>query len=188
MATSEFSQLMRRWQADEPDALSALVEIVDSELRRLARHYLRGERAGHTLQTTALINEVWVQVLERKLRAFQNRAHFIAVAATIMRHLITDRARQRLSQKKGEGAIRVSLGEAESAQDERLTELLALSEALDHLYQHDEQIARVAELFGYWGLQNKEVAEALDVSEATATRKWQAAQVWLKRELTKTRA
>ena len=133
MATSEFTQLMREWQADDGEALATLVELVDDELRRLARHYLRGEQAERTLQTTALINEVWLQVLERKMRAFHNRAHFIAVAATIMRHLITDRARQRLSKKKGEGAIKVSLDEAEPAKDESLTDILALSEALDRL-------------------------------------------------------
>ena len=183
MATSEFTQVLREWQADEPDALSKLAELVNDELRRLARHYLQGERAGHTLQTTALVNEVWLRVLESNKHGYQNRAHFIGVAATAMRHILVDWARERRTQRHGGGAIQISLGEAIVIVPERMTDIVALHEALDRLEAFNAKAARVVELRYFGGFQNKEIAEVLGISESAAVRYWKFAQAWLKRAL-----
>ena len=183
MATSEFTQLMRQWQAGDEDALHALAEFVNDELRRLAGHYLQGERAGHTLQTTALVNEVWLRVLERDRQAWQNRAHFIGFAATTMRHLLVDWARKKNAEKHGGGAIQISLGQAVAIEAERLTDLVALREALDRLHGFNATAAQVVEARYFGGFQNQEIADALGITEVAATRYWQFAQAWLKREL-----
>ena len=186
MATSEFTQLMRQWQADDgeaPTALDALVELVDGELRRLARHYLQGERAGHTLQTTALVNEVWLRVLASDDRAYENRSHFIAVAASTMRHILVDWGRKRCTLRNGGGAIQVSLSEANVIVAEDLTNMVALNEALTRLEAAHPQAAEVFLRRYFGGFQNKEVAESLGLTEVAATRHWNFAQAWLKRAL-----
>ena len=187
MATSEFTQLMRQWQAGEAEALQALAELVDAELRRLARHYLQGERAGHTLQTTALVNEVWLRVLENDLtsegRAFANRAHFIGVAAKTMRHILVDWGRKRRTLRNGGGAIQVSLSEAILITAENLTDLVALDEALDALQAAHPLAAEVFVCRYFGGFQNQEIAAALDLTEVAATRQWNFARAWLKRAL-----
>lgn len=185
MTTPQFSELLIAWHAGDQEALDHLAALVDAELRRLARHYMRGESAGHTLQTTALINEAWVRLLESGQINWRNRAHFIAVAATTMRHVLVDWARSYSYQKRGGGAVQVSLGEAMIVEPEQLTKIVAIHEALERLAEFNANAALVVEWRFFGGFQNREIAEALGVSEVTAVRYWNFAQSWLKRELTR---
>lgn len=185
MTTTQFNELLAAWSAGDQEAFNQLAVLVDAELRRLAHHYLRGEGAGHTLQTTALVNETWVRLLDGGRVNWQNRAHFIAVAATTMRHVLVDWARTYQYQKRGGGAVQVSLGETMLVEPERLTEIVAIHEALERLAEFNANAACVVEWRFFGGFQNQEIAEALGVSEVAATRYWLFAQSWLKRELTK---
>jgi RNA polymerase sigma factor (TIGR02999 family) len=171
------------WREGDREAFEQVARLVDAELRRLARHYLRGERAGHTLQTTALVNEVWVRLLDSGRVNWQNRAHFMAVAATTMRYVLVDRARAYRYQKRGAAAVQVSLGEVMIVAPERLTDIVAIHEALERLAEFNANAARAVELRFFGGFQNKEVAEVLGVSEVTATRYCNFARSWLEREL-----
>ncbi len=185
MTTSQFTDLLHNWRNGDWQAFNQLAALVDAELRRLAHHYLRGEHGGHTLQTTALVNEAWVRLLESGQINCENRAHFIAVAATTMRHVLVDWARTYQSQKRGGGAVQVSLGEVMLVEPQRLTEIVAIHEALERLAEFNANAACVVEWRFFGGLQNKEIAEAMGISETAATRYWHFAQSWLKRELTR---
>ncbi len=183
MTTPQFTELLMAWREGDQAAFDQLAALVDAELRRLARHYLRGERAGHTLQTTALVNEAWVRLLDSGRINWESRTHFIAIAATTMRHVLVDRARSHQYQKRGGGAAQVSLGEAVIVTPESLTDIVAIHEAVERLAAFNANAARVVEWRFFGGFQNKEIAEALGVSEAAATLYWQFAQSWLEREL-----
>jgi len=183
MATPLFSELLMAWREGDQEAVNQFAALVDAELRRLARHYLRGERAGHTLQTTALVNEAWVRLLESGRVNWQSRAHFIGVAAKTMRYVLLDWARARQYRKRGGNALRVSLSEVNIAVPEQLTNILAVHEALERLAGFNANAARVAEWRFFGGFQNNEIAEAMGVSEVTATRYWNFARSWLEREL-----
>ncbi|MBL8172738.1 MAG: sigma-70 family RNA polymerase sigma factor [Acidobacteria bacterium] len=185
MTTPQFTDLLAAWRAGDRQAFDQLAALVDAELRRLARHYLRGERNGHTLQTTGLVNEAWMRLLESGQVNWENRAHFIAAAATTMRHVLVDWARTYQYQKRGGGAVQVSLGEAMLVEPERSTELVAIHEALERLAEFNANAACVVEWRFFGGFQNKEIAEAMGISEASAVRYWHFAQAWLKRELTR---
>ena len=180
---NEITRLLTAWTDGDQSALEKLVPLVESELHRLAHHYMGRERPGHTLQTSALVNEAYIRLIDWKNVRWQNRAHFFAVSAQLMRRILVDFARERNYLKRGGGALQVSLAEAESLRLERSDDLVALDEALAKLTQFDDRKGRVVELRFFGGLSVKEVAEVLKVSEETVLRDWRLAKVWLLREL-----
>ena len=180
---NEITRLLTAWTDGDQSALEKLVPLVESELHRLAHHYMGRERPGHTLQTSALVNEAYIRLIDWKNVRWQNRAHFFAVSAQLMRRILVDFARERNYLKRGGGALQVSLAEAETLPLERHRDLVALDEALAALSQFDERKGRVVELRFFGGLSIKEVAEVLKVSEETVMRDWRLAKVWLLREL-----
>jgi RNA polymerase sigma factor (TIGR02999 family) len=175
-------QLLADWANRDPSARDELVPIVYEELRRLAHHYMRGEREGHTLQTTALVNEVYLRLAGIDGLQWRDRAHFFAMAATLMRRVLVDHARQRGRDKRGGGVSVVPLDEtAVSPQPE--VDVVALDEALQRLDAVDPQQCRVVELRFFAGLSVEETAEALGISAATVKRDWATARLWLYHEL-----
>ena len=179
----EISQLLLAWSDGDESALEQLAPLVHEELHRLAHHYMRGERRGHTLQTSALVNEAYVRLIDWKNARWQNRAHFFAVSAQLMRRILVDFARDKQRLKRGAGALQVSLGEAEDVTDFRSADLVVLDEALSALAEVDQRKSQVVEMRFFGGLSVKEVAEVLRVSEETVMRDWRLAKVWLLREL-----
>jgi RNA polymerase sigma factor (TIGR02999 family) len=182
----EITRLLVAWGDGDPSALEELAPLVHAELHRLAHHYMGRERPGHTLQTSALVNEAYLRLIDWKDVRWQNRAHFFAVSAQLMRRILVDFARDRQYLKRGGGALRVSLAEAASFTVERGTDLVALAEALTALAEVDRRKGQVVEMRFFGGLSVKEVAEVLKVSEETVMRDWRLAKVWLLRELDKT--
>ena len=179
----EITQLLLAWSEGDKQALDRLVPLVYDELRRLAHNYMRKERAGQTLQTTALIHEAYLRLIEANRVQWRNRAHFYGIAAHLMRQILVARARERGCQKRGGGAERVSLDEA-MVIDERLDEdLVALDEALGELSKFDARMAQVVEMRFFGGLTEEEIAAALDVSTKTVRRDWRLARSWLRRKL-----
>jgi RNA polymerase sigma factor (TIGR02999 family) len=176
------SQLLANWANRDAAAREQLVPIVYEELRRLAHHYMRGERAGHTLQTTALVNEVYLRLAGIDSLRWRDRAHFFAMAATLMRRVLVDYARQRGREKRGAGVSVTSLDEIAVA-SKREVDVVALDEALDRLAAVDPQQSRVVELRFFAGLSVEETAEALGISPATVKRDWATAKLWLYNEL-----
>jgi|SRR5215813_2944490 len=179
----EITQLLLAWSCGDESALTKLAPLVYEELHRLAHHYMSQERVGHTLQTTALVNEAYVRLIDWKNLRWQNRAHFFAVSAQLMRHILVDFARARNYDKRGGGARRVELDDVAVTADDKSTDLLALDEALKALAKLDERQSRVVELRFFGGLTNDEVAEVLKVSEPTVRRDWSLARAWLYRNL-----
>ena len=179
----EITRLLQAWSAGDQAALEKLTPLVYQELHRAARHYMAGERSGHTLQATALINEVYLRLIDVKRMDWQNRAHFFAVCAQLMRRILTDFARSRRYQKRGGGAAHMPLDEALVVGSEADSELVELDEALKKLALLDERKSRVVELRFFGGLEVKETAEVLCVSPETVMRDWRLAKVWLIREL-----
>lgn len=176
------SKLLADWANRDPAAREQLVPIVYEELRRLAHHYMRSERAGHTLQTTALVNEVYLRLAGIEAMRWRDRAHFFAMTATLMRRVLVDYARQRGREKRGAGVSVTTLTEnAVSAQPE--VDVIALDEALERLAAVDPQQSRVVELRFFAGLSVEETAEALGISAATVKRDWSTAKLWLYNEL-----
>jgi RNA polymerase sigma factor (TIGR02999 family) len=182
----EITRLLVAWGDGDRSALEELAPLVHSELHRLAHHYMGRERHGHTLQTSALVNEAYVRLIDWKDVRWQNRAHFFAVSAQLMRRILVDFARDRQYLKRGGGALRVSLGEAEAFSVERGADLVALDEALTGLAEVDRRKGQVVEMRFFGGLSVEEVAEVLKVSKETVMRDWRLAKVWLLRELDKT--
>jgi RNA polymerase sigma factor (TIGR02999 family) len=181
-ARERVSQLLADWANRDPAARERLVPIVYEELRRLAHHYMRGERAGHTLQTTALVNEVYLRLAGIDALRWRDRVHFFAMAATLMRRVLVDYARQRGREKRGAGISVTSLDEnAVAAQP--AVDIVALDEALARLAAVDPQQSRVVELRFFAGLSVDETAEALGISPATVKRDWATAKLWLYNEL-----
>ena len=179
----EITRLLVAWGEGDQSALEELAPLVHSELHRLAHEYMSRERPGHTLQTSALVNEAYVRLIEWKNARWQNRAHFFAVSAQMMRRILVDFARDRRYLKRGGGALRVSLAEAASLTEQRGADLIALDEALTALAEVDLRKGQVVEMRFFGGLSVKEVAEVLKVSEETVMRDWRLAKVWLLREL-----
>ncbi len=178
--------MLREWSGGKPEALDNLLPLVYTELHRQAASFLRRERAGHTLQTTALINEAYLKLIDRRDVNWQSRTHFFAVAAQAMRRILVDYARAKHREKRGGDNVKLSLDDATLvAAKEKGVDLIALDEALNKLAKFDEQQARVVELRYFSGLSLEETAEALHVSRATVARDWEAARAWLHRELTK---
>jgi RNA polymerase sigma factor (TIGR02999 family) len=176
------SQLLADWANREPSARERLIPVVYEELRRLAHHYMRGERAGHTLQTTALVNEVYLRLAGIDAMRWRDRAHFFAMAATLMRRVLVDYARQRGREKRGAGITVTSLND-QAVTSEPAVDILALDEALERLAALDPQQSRVVELRFFAGLSVEETAEALGISQATVKRDWSTAKLWLYTEL-----
>lgn len=176
------SRLLADWANHDPSARERLLPIVYNELRRLAHHYMRGERAGHTLQTTALVNEVYLRLAGIDGMQWRDRAHFFAMAGTLMRRVLVDYARQRGRVKRGAGVHVTSLDE-EAVAPEPAVDVLALDAALARLASVDLQQSRVVELRFFAGLSVEETAEALGISPATVKRDWATARLWLYHEL-----
>ena len=179
------TQWLIEWGNGDEAALSKLMPIIYSELRKRAHRYMARENPGHTLQTTALIHEVYIRLAEQKDKKWENRSHFFAVAAQAMRHILVDYARSRKAARHG-GALRsVSLEEAAVVSDERTSEIVALDDALEQLAGLDPRQSRIVEMRFFGGLSVEETAEVLKVSPTTVIRDWNLAKVWLYRELSK---
>jgi len=183
LSSETVTGLLMQWRAGDRSALDKLFPLVYDELRRQARGYLRRQRAGQTLQTSALINETYLRLIDHKHMRWENRAHFFAVAAQAMRRILIDHARARNATKRGGEAVRVSLEEATTLAAERSAELIALDEALNELARFDERKSRVVELRYFGGLSVEETAHVLEVSTVTVMREWHAAKLWLLRAL-----
>jgi RNA polymerase sigma factor (TIGR02999 family) len=179
----EITQLLVAWSEGDESALDRLAPLIDSELHRLAHHYMSRERPGHLLQTSALVNEAYVRLIDWKNVRWQNRAHFFGVAAQMMRRILVDFARDKQYLKRGGGTLQVSLGKAASFVMQRGTDLVALDEALTALAQIDPRKVRVVEMRFFAGLSVEEIADVLNVSKETVMRDWRLAKVWLLREL-----
>ena len=179
----EITQWLLEWQKGDKTALDKLAPKVYDELRRLAKHYLAGERSGHTLQSADLINEVYLRLIDRDAVEWHNRSHFFAVAAQAMRHILVDYARARNTTKRGGGTPMAPLDEVAAA-DQQSEELIALDEALRDLAALDARKSRIVELRYFAGLSVEETARVLDVSSVTVMREWRTAKAWLLRALT----
>jgi RNA polymerase sigma factor (TIGR02999 family) len=179
----EVSGLLRAWGDGDRDALDRLTPIVYDELRRLARRYMRGERHGHSLQTTALVNEAYMRLVDYKSMQWQNRAHFFAVSSQLMRRILVEHAR-RHNLKRGGGVQHVSLEETAIVDDDRPADLVALDDAMNALARIDPRKVQVVEMRFFGGLSVEETAEVLKVSPVTVMRDWSTAKAWLYRELT----
>jgi RNA polymerase sigma factor (TIGR02999 family) len=182
-SSHDVSRLLARWRNGDEAALQELVPIVHGELRRLARRQMAGERPDHTLQPTALVNEAYLRLANLREMRWQDRAHFFAMAARLMRRILVDAARSRGYQKRGGGAQRVSFTEALDVADGQPTDVVALDRALEALAQVDERKSHVVELRFFGGLSVEETAEALHVSRETVKRDWTFAKMWLQRHL-----
>ena len=178
------TQLLINWGEGDQAALDRLMPLVYSELRRLAGNYLRRERAEHTLQPTALVNEAYLKLVDQRNARWQNRAHFFGIAAQLMRRILVDHARQRQAVKRGGmDQQRLSITSAEAVVKQPEIDLLALNEALDELARMDPQHSRIVELKFFGGLSIEETAEVLGISHATVERDWKLARAWLRRQL-----
>ncbi len=180
---SDVTLLLKAWSDGDRDALDELMPIVYSELYRLARARLQGERADHTLQTGALVNEAYMRLVDQTRVRWQNRAHFFGTAAGLMRRILIDHARERRSAKRGGGATRVELDEARGAAENTDIDVLALDVALDRLEKMDPRQCRLVVLRFFGGLTVNEVASIMGMSSGTVKREWNAAKLWLRREL-----
>jgi RNA polymerase sigma factor (TIGR02999 family) len=176
------TQLLIAWGRGDEAARDELIPLVYDTLRRIARHHLRGERAGHTLETTALINEAYLKLVEQSV-SWQSRAHFFGIAARLMRQLLVDYARSRHRLKRGGDLQQVSLTAAAQIAQEQAVDLLSLDEALETLGEIDPQSSRIVELRFFGGLTIEETAQVMGISTPTVERGWRAARAWLQTEL-----
>jgi RNA polymerase sigma factor (TIGR02999 family) len=181
----QVSKLLRAWGQGDQAAFNQLLPLVHAELRRLARRYMFGEHVGHTLQTTALVNEAYLRLLKSQQVNWQNRAHFFAVAAQLMRRILVDSARARGGQKRGGGVPKVTLDEALVGPQLKGPDLAGLDDALQALSEIDPRKGRVVELRFFGGLSVEETAEVLNIAPNTVLRDWKFAKMWLKREMSK---
>ena len=179
----EVTQLLLAWSHGERAALDRLIPLVSTELHRLAHHYMRGERAGHTLQTTALVNEAYVRLVDASRVEWRDRAHFFAVSANLMRRILVDFARKRRYQKRGGGAVMVALDEDDIPSPQPGPDIVALDEALEALAAFDPRAAGIVELRFFGGLTVEETAEVVGLSPRTIKREWAAAKAWLLGEM-----
>jgi len=179
----EVTRLLLAWSQGDRAALEELTRLVYEELRRLAHHYMEGQGPGHTLQTTALINEAYLRLANQQQPNFANRSHFLGVAATAMRQILVDHAKAALRQKRGSGARELTLDEVAVVSPEPMLEIVDLNDALDRLATLDSRKARVVELTYFGGLKQDEIAEVLEISPVTVRRDWVFARAWLYSEL-----
>jgi RNA polymerase sigma-70 factor (ECF subfamily) len=181
-AVGDVSTLLRAWSGGDQNALARLTPVVYDELRRLARRYMKRERPGHSLQTTALVNEAYMRLVDYERMQWQNRAHFFAVSSQLMRRILVERAR-RHNLKRGAGVQHVSLEEAAMVGGARAADLVALDDAMNALARLDPRKVQVVEMRFFGGLSVEETAEVLKVSPVTVMRDWSTAKAWLYREL-----
>ena len=181
--THDLTQLLVDWSHGDKAALDKLMPLVDEELRRLAHRYMSRERAGHTLQTTALVNEAFLRLINRSKVDWQNRAHFFGLAAQLMRTILVDHARSHACAKRGGGAAKLELHEGLVVSQQKASEVLALDEVLKELAVIDPEQGRIVELRFFGGLTVEEAAEVLHISPATVKREWSTAKAWLYRAL-----
>jgi RNA polymerase sigma factor (TIGR02999 family) len=179
----EVTQLLMDWSDGNTAALKELMPLVYRELRKLARQYLNRERDGHTLQTTDLVHEAYLKLVDQRRVQWQNRTHFFGVAAELMRRILVDHARRHKRAKRGGGVTLVSLSQADKVSRQTTVDVIALDEALTRLAKVDERKARIVELRFFGGLEVKEVAEFMKISTPTVMREWKMAKAWLHREL-----
>lgn len=184
LQATEVTELLAAWSEGDNSALEKLLPLVEDELHRLAHRYMSQERQNHTLQTTALVNEAYLKLVEQRVN-WRNRAHFFAIAAQIMRRILIDYARQHLGPQRGSGKT-ISLDDVHIINNDRARELVALDEALEQLSRLDPRKARVVELRYFGGLSVEEIAAVIDLSPDTVTRDWRRAKAFLRRELSKT--
>jgi RNA polymerase sigma factor (TIGR02999 family) len=182
--SSELTQFLVDWSNGSEEALARLMPLVYDELRYLASRYLRHERAGHTLQTTALVHEAYIRLIDQHQVSWQNRAHFYGIAAQMMRRILVDHARGQQADKRGGGDPKLELDEAIAFAQEREVDLIALDEALTTLSTLDPRQSRIVELRFFGGLTVEEVAEVLAISRATIKREWSMAKAWLLLQIT----
>jgi RNA polymerase sigma factor (TIGR02999 family) len=179
------TQLLLDWSNGDKAAIDRLMPLVYDELRRLAHHYMGREAPGHTLQTSALVNEAYLRLIDQRSVQWQNRAHFFGIASQMMRRILVDHARSRNYAKRGGGAHQVSLEEAMVVSPERAADVVALDDALTALFEIDERKSQIVELRFFGGLSIQETAEVVGVSPGTVMREWTLAKAWLHREINK---
>ena len=182
---SPVTELLLQWRRGDKSALDRLLPMVYSELRQIARRHLRRERVGHTLQPTALVHEAYVQLAGKDNPQWRDRIHFYAVASQLMRRVLVDHARRRNADKRGGGAIKVTLDEARDSAEEKATDLIALDDALQDLEKMDERKSKIIELRFFGGLDLDETAEVLGVSVSTVVKEAKVARAWLFEQLAK---
>jgi RNA polymerase sigma factor (TIGR02999 family) len=180
------SELLVRWKNGEQEALEALLPLVYDELRRLAHHHLQAERAGHTLQSTALVHEAYLRLAGQEPLRLDNRAHFFAAASHLMRQILVGHARKHHAAKRGANNLVLTLDEAIALPKKRKVHLVALDDALDELAAFDARQCHIVELRFFGGLTIDEISDVIDVSPATVKREWTAARAWLYRQLART--
>jgi len=179
------TELLAKWRAGDQEALDALVPLVYNELRKAAHRYLRNERPAHTLQSTALVHEVYLRLRRREVQEFENRAHFLAISAQLMRQILVEYARGRNAAKRNAG-YRVMLDDTVNLFKARSVDLVALDDALKELARLDPRQSRVVELRFFGGLSTEETAAVLGISSATVKRDWSTARIWLRHQMTRT--
>ncbi len=184
-ASEEITQLLLAWGGGDETALERLMPLVHTELKRLAKRYMNRQRSGHTLQTTALVNEAYLRLIDSSRVQWQNRAHFFAISAQLMRRILVDAARAKHNLKRGGGAQVIALDEAPDVFNEQAAELIALDEALKALASFSPRLSQVVELRYFGGLSEEEIAEVLKTSTRTIRRDWKLARTWLYRELSR---
>ncbi|HJQ31439.1 MAG TPA: sigma-70 family RNA polymerase sigma factor [Pyrinomonadaceae bacterium] len=177
------TELLQAWNNGDPAALNRLMPLVETELRKLARRHMRREETAHTLEPTALVNELYLKLVNQKKAHWLNRTHFFAIAAELMRRILIDHARRKLRDKRGGGARAVPLHESAALTEEKSVELLALNEALDRLAETDSLKSRIVVLRHFGGLSVEETAEVLGIAPVTVMRHWNLAKSWLKCEV-----
>jgi RNA polymerase sigma factor (TIGR02999 family) len=186
VSPNKVTQLLAEWSDGDDAALVELTPLVYEELRRLAHHFMEGQRPDHTLQTTALVDEAYLRLADQTSPTWQNRAHFFAVAARAMRQILVNYARSSRAQKRGGGALKIELDEAAIVSPEQSKEIVDLHEALERLATLDSRKARVVELKYFGGLNHGEIAEVMKISTVTVRRDWVFAKAWLHNELRNT--
>jgi RNA polymerase sigma factor (TIGR02999 family) len=181
--SADITELLLAWRNGEPRALDELMPLVLQELKKIARNFMRGQRVGHSLQTTALVNEAYVRLVDSSRVNWQDRSHFFAISAQLMRRILVDIARRKNSLKRGGERVQVSLADDVKAAPQRETDIVALDEALERLAQLNSRHSQIVELKYFGGLTEEEIAETLGVSVRTVRRDWNLARAWLFREL-----
>lgn len=185
LAPHDVTQLLKDWSGGDQAAADKLMPLVYEELRHLAHQYMRREKPGHTLQTSALVNEAYVRLVKQSEIQWESRAHFFGIAARLMRQILVDQARRRNFAKRGGGAIRVSLNDATAVAQEQSASVMALDEALKTLEQTDPRKSHIVELRFFGGMSIEETAEALKVSPGTVMREWTFARAWLRNQMSR---
>lgn len=187
MDTVQITKLLKAYSSGDQDAMDKLMPLVYDNMREIAQYRLIGEDSGHTLNTTALVHEAYLKLIQFNRIDWENRSHFFAIASQVMRNILVDYAVKKKAQKRGGNRQRITLGKLNIAREVHLEDILTIHHALERLAEIDERQVRVVECRFFSGLTLEETAEALDISTATVSRDWKMARAWLNREITKTR-